>query len=92
MTKFRKKPVVIEAELISDLISYATNNLDKLPNWVKENYEKGKIIFLNDHISILTDEGTMSGDFNDYLIQGVNGEIYPCKPDIFEKTYEKVYD
>jgi hypothetical protein len=99
MSKFRKKPVVIEAELISQLINAADHDWDALPDWVIENYENGKIIFfensfskspMSDHISILTDEGTMRGDFNDYLIQGVNGEIYPCKPDVFEKTYEKV--
>ncbi len=39
---------------------------------------------------IQTLEGTMRGEIGDYLITGVNGEMYPCKPDIFEKTYEPV--
>ena len=42
------------------------------------------------YCEINTLEGTMTGDYGDYIIQGVDGEIYPCKPDIFEKTYEPV--
>jgi hypothetical protein len=86
--KAKKKPVIIEAELISDLIMYATNHWDKLPDWVKENYENGKILFIHDHIEIFTAEGRMRGEKDDYLIRGIKGEIYPCKPDIFKATYE----
>jgi len=42
------------------------------------------------HIHTL--EGTMTANIGDYIIKGVNGELYPCKPDIFEKTYEKVQE
>lgn len=42
------------------------------------------------HINIDTLEGTMRADPGDFIIKGVNGEFYPCKPDIFEKTYEAV--
>jgi len=90
MSKFRKKPVIIEAELISQLINAADHDWDALPDWAIENYEKGKIIFISTHVEIITDEGVMRGERDDYLIRGVNGEIYPCKPDVFEKTYEKV--
>ena len=41
-------------------------------------------------IGIKTLEGTMIASVNDFIIKGVNGEFYPCKPDIFEKTYEAV--
>jgi len=41
-------------------------------------------------LEIKTLEGTMCADIGDYIIKGVNGEFYPCKPDIFEKIYEKV--
>jgi len=88
MSKFRKKPIVVDAEIISGLIEAAKSNWDLLPDWVKENYEKGKIIFEHKQISIRTDEGLMIGNLGDYLIHGVNGEIYPCKPDIFKKTYD----
>jgi len=41
---------------------------------------------------IQTLEGKMKGDFGDFIIKGIQGEVYPCKPDIFETTYEKVND
>lgn len=41
-------------------------------------------------VKIPTLEGTMEASIGDYIIKGVNGEFYPCKPDIFNKTYEKV--
>lgn len=50
----------------------------------------------NDHepdiyiITIFTLEGAMRASIGDYIIKGVNGEFYPCKPDIFEKTYERI--
>lgn len=44
----------------------------------------------NPYVPIETLEGTMRASVGDYIIKGVNGEFYPCKPDIFEKTYEKV--
>lgn len=88
--KYRKKPIVIDAELISDIILWATNQWDKLPDWVEENYERNKIIFISDHIEISTKEGRMRGEKDDYLIKGVQGEIYPCKPDIFKQTYEPI--
>jgi len=89
MPKFRKKPVTIDAILISDAIKNAhdSNCVDQ-ELWVRENFDKGKIVFGQNCIYIETDEGTMRGESNDYLIRGVNGEIYPCKPDVFEKTYE----
>ena len=90
MAKYRKKPVVIEAEPVSILLNFASRNWSALPEWVKESYEKGNIVFLNNCLSIMTLEGRMKAGFEDYLIKGVNGEIYPCKPDIFSKTYEIV--
>lgn len=41
-------------------------------------------------VEIHTLEGTMTAEIGDYIITGINGEKYPCKPDIFEKTYEKI--
>ncbi len=90
MGEFRKKPVVIEAELISDLMKSFASNWDGLPNWVKNNYEDGVLIPFADHLSVRTAEGIMRGELTDMLIKGVNGELYPCKIDIFEKTYDKV--
>lgn len=47
-------------------------------------------MFLHNHITIKTLEGTMTAQPDDMLIQGVQGEIYPCKPEIFQATYEQV--
>lgn len=51
---------------------------------IVEAYQTDKEIYID------TLEGTMKADIGDYIITGVNGEKYPCKPDIFEKTYEPV--
>jgi len=86
MEKFRKKPVVIEA---TQLINNEFRSLDDIPfsdckNWKTGKDEQGFFV------SIPTLEGEMKARNNDWIIRGVNGEYYPCKPDIFEKTYEKV--
>lgn len=88
--KFRKKPVVIEAVLIADVIHAARSDWKSLPAWVGKAYEAGAIVFLPDHVSISTLEGVHRAEREDWLIRGVKGELYPCKPDIFEMTYERV--
>ena len=78
--KYRKKPVVIEA------IQF-TNNGKELVEWCGCDFSKnpdGEYEFLLIH----TLEGTHRADIGDYIIKGVKGEFYPCKPDIFEMTYE----
>lgn len=86
--KYRKKPVVIEAVRIG---------IDNIPDWYMDKVTDRTITLKCDASSnfktyciIETLEGTMQSNHGDYLIKGVNGELYPCKPDIFEKTYEKV--
>jgi len=81
--KFRKNPIVIEAEIFTD------ETKDKIFNWVSCAKES---IFVNGQpaLKILTLEGDMIANIGDWIIKGVNGEFYPCKPNIFEKTYEKV--
>lgn len=79
--KFRKKPVVIEA------IQYTGGNEIEIIEFtegqaMKNIYEEGMII--------PTLEGAHKASVNDWIIKGVAGEFYPCKPDIFEQTYEKV--
>lgn len=86
--KFRKKPVVIEAFKFGE---------DELPEWIK-NCEKISVDMAPDiygkvrpfRLTISTLEGDMVANEGDYIIKGVKGELYPCKPDIFEETYEKV--
>jgi len=79
MPKFRKKPVVIEA------IRFAHTNFEEI-----EDFVGGDAEFRNGELIIATPEGAMMVRPNDWIIKGVNGEFYPCKPDIFEKTYEEV--
>jgi hypothetical protein len=92
MTQYRKKPVVIEAIPAEDAIQFAGKDWKRLPAWLKEACEKGDILFTPDSIDIRTLEGHMKANHDDWIIRGVKGEIYPCKPDIFAATYEKVQD
>ncbi len=88
--KYRKKPVVIEA------IQFTGDNWGEIQEWMYQSGSKrfktcgvdkdGEVIT----IIIKTLEGEMTANIGDYIIKGVNGEFYPCKPDIFEKTYEEV--
>ncbi len=78
MPKFRKKPVVIEARQVP----VGGNTTDpSLAEWCGGSAS-------SDHVLIKTLEGTMCADVGDWIIKGVKGEFYPCKPDIFEATYE----
>lgn len=88
MPKFRKKPVVIEAW------QFTKNNYSEgAPGFIKHAAGNPVTLFSQfggDVISgeIKTLEGIMQVSEGDWIIKGVNGEFYPCKPDIFEKTYE----
>jgi hypothetical protein len=88
--KFRKKPVVIDAVQVGELLNHAAKNWKDLPDYIAKAYDDGEIIFLSDKISIRTLEGVMMAQSEDWIIRGVAGELYPCRPDIFEKTYEAV--
>lgn len=87
---FRKKPVVIEAfQWDGDLKS--SDGVYYVPDWAVEAEKSGVLFFLQQgalHISTL--EGDMHAHVGDWIIKGVKGELYPCKPDIFEATYEEV--
>jgi hypothetical protein len=95
MGKFRKKPVVIEAwQLTWKSVLALTPKEEQLPAELVS-HPNVKIMLTDgiensQHAAIKTLEGVMIANANDWIIKGVNGEIYPCKPDIFEKTYEKV--
>lgn len=80
MSKFRKKSIVIEA------IQFTGTNSGELHEFSNGAIQEpvGK-----DYMEIETLEGVMRVSLNDYVIKGINGEFYPCKPDIFDKTYEK---
>ena len=89
MTQYRKKQVVINAWPAKEISFFAVNDWSKMPKEINDVYEKGGWVFLtNGEINIPTLEGTMKANKDDMIIQGANGEFYPCKQDIFEKTYE----
>ena len=82
MKKYRKRPVVIEAmELKND-----TYSQEEVAKWC--NGKKGP----DGGVFIETLEGRMYAGAGDYIIKGINGEFYPCKPNIFKATYEPVGD
>lgn len=87
--KFRKKPVVIEA--VKYLGEGNVEN-NETTDWMWDALEKGVMRYPNgnDPLIIKTLEGDHTVSPGDYIIQGVKGELYPCKPDIFEATYEPV--
>lgn len=88
MVKYRKKPVVIEA------MKLTRNFAEVVGKWVgRENISSmGLGEFGKDecYMYIKTLEGSMLASEGDFIIKGVKGEFYPCKPDIFEMTYEAV--
>lgn len=84
MGKFRKKPVVIEAWRLPPIEANPSKELVEFLH--DNNIESDR----NGGVAIPTLEGTMRGDPGDWIIKGVKGEVYPCKPDIFEATYEEV--
>ena len=89
--KFVKKPVVIEAITFDELVKHGLENGANVVNdmpWSWD-YNGHEISHENDECYLIpTLEGTMKMTPNDMLITGVKGEIYPCKKDIFEATYE----
>jgi hypothetical protein len=96
MPKFRKKPVVIEAITFDEFVEYGKSNagahiVNGMPWSFK--YNGHPITHENDERYLIsTLEGIMDFTPKDMLITGVQGEIYPCKLDIFEKTYELVQE
>ena len=93
MGKFRKKPIIIEAITFDELVKYGIANGGNIVNEMPWSFQyKGHPITHenNNCYLIPTLEGTMRFERGDMLITGVKGEIYPCKPDIFEATYEPV--
>ena len=89
MAKFRKKPIVIEAFKLGE----------EWPDWWADAVSQNRVTTHNtdgrwrdgpDYALISTLEGLMRADKGDWIIKGVVGEIYPCKPEIFDATYEAV--
>lgn len=95
MAIYRKKPVEVEVIKLEDDDKSIIDALNFIFNiGIKAGYDGTKLtlkdIRRDGGIEIETLDGTMLASFGDYIIKGVNGEFYPCKPDIFEKTYDLV--
>jgi hypothetical protein len=84
--KFRKKPVVIEA------VQWTGRKIvcPPGPEWFVEAEERGQIRLAGNVLYIDTLEGTMRAYSGDRIIRGIKGELYPCREDIFEETYEAI--
>lgn len=100
--KYKKKPVIIEAiqwngKNLVDVSAFLYNktrkealkeiNSSDISYKIWDDYES---IIIREGLTIDTLEGKIKADIGDYIIKGINGEFYPCKPDIFAKTYEEV--
>lgn len=94
--KYRKKPIVVEAFILGT---------DNLPDWFMDQVTDKTVYLYSDQVvndpfdheresfcNIVTLDGVMRGNRGDYIIRGIKGEIYPCKSDIFEASYELVED
>jgi len=81
--RYRKRPIVVEAEqcIYGDIMR---------AKWLFEAREGGILYNGSDGVYIQTLEGDMRVDNGDYIIRGIEGELYPCKEEIFLKTYEEV--
>ncbi len=103
--KFRKKPVVVEVVEAFQMTYKCRWNNSEWPGWLHEawNRDPGEgSVWIDSDAPISegrqsadalvcgTLEGVSKIDFNDWIIRGIKGELYPCKPDIFEATYEEV--
>ena len=85
--KYRKKPVEIEAwQSFKD----AGTKTDVWPRWIISALREQVIFNNGDEVYIRTLEGDMHVSDGDWIIKGINGELYPCKPDIFELTYDAI--
>lgn len=84
MPKYRKKPIVIEA------IQWTGTNLVQIMEAFNTMAFGQGYLYADGQLIIDTLEGNMLANPGDYIIKGIKGEFYPCKPDIFEATYEAI--
>jgi hypothetical protein len=96
MTKFRKKPVVIDAVQYNPIGPGSAQFFNDMPEWLEAAYDEEPAKISNvmiegkNKLEIKTLEGIMHAEVGDWIIRGIKGELYPCRDDIFRATYEKV--
>ena len=84
MARYRKKPAVIEA------VQWRGNNWDEILKWAGPTCTT--LYRIDDRVQIWTLEGAMIAFPGDWIIRDVKGELYPCKPDVFDATYDPAED
>jgi hypothetical protein len=83
--KYRKKPVVVDA------VKFTGKNSAEIHRWMGVKSVDGEEPSSNSKgMFIETKEGVMKASVGDFIIKGIKGEFYPCKPDIFHQTYERI--
>ena len=100
--KYRKKPIIVSAfQMDKDTYEHLINGYlsSKLPCWFKIAWgkpvkETNSVTYWEEEhrLTVETLEGELLISVDDFVIKGIKGELYPCKPDIFKKSYEKVDD
>lgn len=91
--KYRKKPIVIEAFKWRGTFLGSFESYRDVPGWVNDAVIAGTLTGVCPEptkLQIKTLEGVMMADVGDFIIRGIHGELYPCKADIFEATYDAV--
>lgn len=87
--KYRKKPIEIDAFCYDGDLKNSDGEY-YVPDWAVIAFETGVLFYDDTELYVKTLEGNMKADVGDYIIKGVKGELYPCKPDIFKQTYDEV--
>ena len=86
--KYIKKPIEVEA------VYYSMLGFQESPEWLEKAIKDGKVVehMFKHYFDVVTLEGIMRGSVGNYIIRGVEGELYPCDGNIFEKTYDRVIE
>lgn len=82
--KYKKKPIVVEA------VQWTGDNIDEIFGFCTAAYLDADNTRNEVELHIRTREGGLVANDGDYIIKGIQGEYYPCKPDVFERTYELI--
>ena len=88
--RFRKRPVIIDACKVADLMNVDIDSVVELPAWFTHALRMGEVYRVDDGFFCETLEGCVRAGKGDWIIRGVEGEFYPCADRIFKKTYEPV--
>lgn len=88
--KVRKKPIEVAAWPVRELVEQSVMEWDALPQPIQDAYNAGKLFFMAGKIDVETEGTWHRAEPDDYIIYGIDGELYQVSPEIFEKTYEVV--